>query len=124
MSQRTIGWKSGVVQTVGAVAATVCATDTIPDGSTVHLKCYLQGRETTTGDIASTVFTHRARRVAGVLTLVGVPTVLQSFAAGSDAAIAGATAAVVLVGNTLALQPTGVAATTIEWFGDMRVRIN
>jgi hypothetical protein len=121
---KPIDWKAGTVQTVGATVATVTQTDVIPDNSSVTLEVYLQGRETTTGDIASTMFLMRARRVAGVLTLVNVETVLETFATGSDAALVAATAVIDVSANTLRLRVTGVAATTIEWDGDMRVRIN
>lgn len=128
MSQRIIDWKSGVATTVNASVVTVTATDVIPDGTTVTLDIFLQGRETTSltnfGEIASTHFIVQATRIAGVLSLVGTPTVVVSFAQGSNAALAGASAAVDVSANTLRLRATGVVGFTLEWFGDMRPRIN
>jgi hypothetical protein len=116
--------KAGDAQTIGATTVTVCASDVIPDSSTVTLEVSLQGREATSGDIASTTFLMRARRVAGTLSLVGVETVLVSFALGSDAAINTATAVIDVSANTLRVRATGVAATVIDWAADMKVRIN
>lgn len=125
MSRRIIDWKTGVVSTVGAVLGVVCDSDVIPEGSTVTVDCFIQGRETTTGALASASFQHRAQfPVAGALTLVGVLFQLLTIALGSDIALAGAVPAIVLSGGRMRLQVTGVAATTIEWFGDMKIRVN
>lgn len=124
MSLRIIDWKSGVATTAGAATSTICDSDVIPTNATVTVSVYLQGRETTTGAMASTSFEARGARVAGSLALVGSAIALVTMAAGSDAALATAAASVVLNGNALRLQVVGVAATNVEWFGDMRVRVN
>lgn len=128
MSQRIIDWKTGVAQTVNAVSTVVCATGIIPDNSTVQMDVFLQGRETTSltnlGEIASTRFSVQARRVSGVLTLVNTPVIIVSFAQGSDAALAGATATVDINANTIRVSATGVVGFTIEWFASIRPFIN
>jgi hypothetical protein len=128
MSQRIIDWKTGVQTTVNAASVIVCASDVIPDNSVVELEITLSGRETTSltnfGEIASTTFLMQARRVSGVLTLVNVPVILKTFAQGSDAALAAATATVDVNANSLRLNATGVIGFTIEWFGSMRIWIN
>lgn len=124
MSRRVIDWKAGVATTVGAASAILCETDDLPDGAGATFEIHLQGRELATGDVATAVFQHRARRVAGVLSLVGNLTALLGFAAGSDAALAACAAALLVVGQRVRLQATGVVLTNVEWFGDMRIRIN
>lgn len=123
MSQKTIDWKTGVVSTVGATTSTVCDTDAIPTGANVTVDGFLQGRDAA-GLMASTYIHHRGSNVGGVLGLIGTLTSLVTFATGSDAVLATAVAAIVVTGTQLRLQVTGVATKTIEWFGDLRVRIN
>lgn len=124
MSKKIIDWKSGVVSTSGAALATVCDSDTIPDGATATVECHLQGRETTTGEVASCVIHHRAKRVSGTTSLIGTLTSLLTMATGSDAGLATSVPEVVISSNKLRLQVTGVALKNVEWFGDMRVRVN
>lgn len=125
MSLRTIDPKVGVVSTTdAATAATVCASDTIPDSTAVLIEVHLVGRNTSTGGIASTQFVVPAKRVSGTLTVVGSIASLLPFAAGSDAALASCAAAIDVSSNTLRLRVNGVVATTIEWLGSMRLYIN
>ena len=124
MNERTIDWKSGEVQTTGAVTVTVCSSDVIPDSTSVMVDCSLEGRSAVSGEMASSRFCFQAKRVAGVLTMTGAQVDIVTFASGSDAALAGCTATVDSNTNQLRLRVTGVAANTIDWFGDMRVRIN
>ena len=125
MSVRIIDWKSGVATTTDAATpATICESDNIPTGATATVDVYIQGRDAA-GNIASTSFQHRARNVGGTLTLVGSITNLVTMALGSDAALSTAAASITSVaGPKLRLQVNGVVATTIEWFGDVRVRVN
>lgn len=124
MSVRAIDWKTGVVSTTGATTVTVCQSDVIPDGSVVTVKYVLNGRETTTGDIASANGEMRFKRVAGILTAVGALVQLTTIALGSDAALLAAVVAVDASGTNIRLRATGVAALTVEWFGSLRIYIN
>ena len=122
MSLRIIDWKSGVVTTIDATTGVVCSSDPLANSSTVTFEVNVEARDIATGEIASTTFLHRARTAAGVTTLVGAPTVLVTFAQGSDAALAAALATLVPIANVVQLQVTGVAGRTLEWFGDVRIR--
>lgn len=127
MSARVIGWVSGVATTALATTATVCtSSEDIPDGATATLECWLQGRETTTGAVAFCHFVQTIKRVtgSGVLTIVGNIVSLVTMVAGSEAALAAAVPSIDASGFRPRMQVLGVALTNIEWFGDMRIRIN
>lgn len=126
MSQRQIGfgWPTGVVTTTdGTTSTPVCLSAALPNGSTFTIEAYLQGRDAA-GNIASTQLSHRGKVVSGTAALVGSLTGIVSFATGSDTILATSTALIDISAGAARLNVTGVAATTIEWFGELYIRVN
>jgi hypothetical protein len=126
MSARIFGgkWPAGVVFTTGATTADMPPTDVVPDGTTFLIEVNVQGKDTTSGELASCVFRHQGKRVSGAVQLVGSPSFVVSFVAGSDIALVSATAAILVASNALNIRVTGVATRTIEWWGDLHMRIH
>jgi len=125
MSHRAIDWTHDVATTVGVVTATACDSIPIPDGANATLEITLQGRETTTGEHAAWKAFHSLKKVGGKLELVGTLVELITMAHGSDVALASAAPSLVVVDDSLVrLVVAGVAGKTIEWFADIRVRLN
>jgi hypothetical protein len=110
--------------TSGATTVTVCASSVIPDNSIAQVEVLIRGRETTTGELASSKFILQAKRVSGILSLVGSQADLQPFTLGSDAALLSASATLDISANTLRVRATGVTGKDISWSADMRVKIN
>lgn len=119
-----IDWKTGSVNTTdSATQTTVCSSGVIPDGANVAVEVVLNGRAAD-GSVAAYSAWTSAKRVSGTLTIVGTLTPTLTFAQGSDTALNTCTATVDSSGNRIRLRVNGIDATTITWFGSMRLYIN
>lgn len=122
MSLRTIDWVSNVVTTTDATPTTL-ASVVVPTGCAASFVAEITGRNTATG--ATVVAARRvgAKNVGGVVSLVGtVLSVMDSV----DAALATVliTMDLDVSGTSVCVRATGLIATSIEWFVDIRVRLN
>lgn len=116
--------KNGVVTTTNAATqTTICSSDTIPDDSVGQFLATYIGRDTGTGDVASSSVSGSFKRVAGTLSVVASVN-LATFAAESDASLATCTATIDASSNTIRQRVNGVALTDIEWFGTLQLWIN
>lgn len=115
---------SGTANTTDGVTVTTVCTFTVPLNSNIMLSASLVGKETTTGDIATAKVDHRAKRAGGGASMVGSAVDQVTFAAGSDAALNASVITIDVSGNDVRLRVTGVAATTIDWFGTLIVHVN
>lgn len=133
--RKLIHWVSTgdtAVTTVGAVATNavtfdLSSTTESPDGIASDNCCINVDANFlaySTAGTANLMLTRQVqggfRRVAGTITLIDalIPTLIAD-----DAAIAGSLTAIDISGNLLRARVTGVAAITIDWFCDMRIRI-
>ncbi len=129
MSQRLrIMSADGVASTSDGTTATVIASydlSSTPLGSVngaVHVKARLVGRDSA-GNAVGGEFAATLQRVAGTLTNVGAA--LQTVGALlGTAALLVSVPSFVASGNVIQLKVTGVAATTIEWYGTMDIIVN
>lgn len=132
--RKVIHWVStgAVVTTVGAVAgipisfdfssAAVSPDELASDNCCIDVEAHILGYSTAgTANLAlNRIISASFRRVAGTLTELGADTVLAN---KSDAGLAAAVTNVALNANVVRVDVTGVAAITIDWFADMRIRI-
>lgn len=120
MSLRIIDWVSNVVVTTDATPTTI-ATFNVPAGCAASFVAEITGRNTATG--ATVVAARRvgAKNVGGVVSLVGtVLSVMDSV----DTALATVLITMDVSGTSVRVRATGLIATSIEWFVDIRVRLN
>lgn len=100
------------------------AVVTIPDGAVTRVSAWVLGRNTATGAVANAEGRQRGKRVSGTLSLVGSLIDLVTMILGSDAALNTSDYRITVSGTTLTLEVKGVAATTIEWQGELTCEIN
>ena len=123
MSLRIIDWRKGVVIGFGATGVTLVASGVIPTDCTVTVECNMVARRNagvSIGSMASSKLYHRGKNVAGVLSLVGVPTVIQTTAEIT------VTVSVDVSAGQIRFRAvaSGTAMNQTEYFSDMRIRIN
>ena len=118
---------SGTVQTTGTGWTTI-AQCTIAENASVMIKdIWVIGRDVAAGHTATYRAEHKAKRIAGTLTLVGSIVVLITFASGSDSFYTGLntpTARILVDGDILKLQVTLPAATDTDWYGGFSAILN
>lgn len=123
-TQRTTYKRNGAVTTTdAATVTTVVASGTIPDSSVGLVWCSLVGRDTGTGNVASTEAVVSIRRQSGTLTIL-TPVNLLTFVAGSDAGLSTCALTIDASSNTVRMRVQGVASTTIDWLGIMEILSN
>lgn len=120
MGKKTIDWVSGEVTTTDATS-TVLLSYPIPAGTACMFSAYVIGRNTATGDIITANREAAAKNVSGTSTLIGS---VQSLVTLNDTTMALATVTIDVSAGNARVIVTGLAATSIEWFGDMRPRVN
>ena len=111
-------------QTTDATTWVNLVTIPMPGNGTASLQWEVVGRDTTSGEIATSNGTHRAKRVAGTLSMVGNIVTITTFNTGSDSAIRTSAARIEASGDNIILQVRGVSGKTIDWYGKLQALIN
>lgn len=107
---------SASIQTTDGTTATVVVSWTVPTDTVAMLDLFLAGKSAA-GKPATSRLAQTVQNIAGVLTLIGSPIGIFTFAQGSDATLTTAAASVAVSGTSVQLKVTGVTATTINWDG-------
>lgn len=123
MSLKTKEHKRGTATTTDNSTYVDVASIEMASNGTVLLEMKLVGKDTSSGEIATNIAAHRAKRVAGVLSLVGSQVNLVTFTSGSDAgggnAMGSCLSRLLISGNNIKLQVRGAGTRTIEWHGEL-----
>lgn len=114
---------NGTVTTTDSATTTTVCTFTVPSGSVASILAILVGRDGA-GNGATAEAAARVRNVSGVLTSIGSTTSIISFATGSDAILATCSMTIDVSGTTVRLRVNGIAATTIDWLGEMKIYLS
>lgn len=132
MPRKIIHWVQGQAQTVGAIAVTVASFDLAdaaasPDsqasnGCGIRVEANVQGHDAGSNDTGGKTLARGFKRIAGTVTATdaAVLAVVTNTLPGN---LATATFDVDFSGSIIRLRATGVAGRTIDWFGDMVIRI-
>jgi hypothetical protein len=130
MAQRWMNWLSGVVQTTDATQTTLFSYDLSSASAsgtgaawndcTVQVMLMVTGKSGTNhlgGELLATF-----KRNSGTLAIVGAAAGIGTLQA--DAALATASVSIDASGNIIRVRVTGVAATTIDWSGNLQMWFN
>jgi hypothetical protein len=129
MGLKTIHSVSGEVSTSDATFTTI-ATYTVQDNCSIRItEIFAIGKTTnnTLGETAYAEATHRAKRVGGVLSLIGSIVFITTFNTGSDSAVRASSLQLLISGNNILLQVKGIGGGTprdIDWYGGFTVTLN
>lgn len=119
MAQRIIERVTGVITTTNATA-TLIASIPIPNGAAARAEARAVGRNTSTGSGATATLVGVISVVAGALSILGTVPGLNVV----PLAMTGVTVTLTNTGTTLEMRVQGLAATSIEWFGELEVMID
>lgn len=132
MPRKIIHWITGSVQTVGAVTATVASFDLAdaaanPDGLVsnncgIRVEGNIQGHDSVSNDTGGKTIARGFKRIAGTVTATDAAS-LAIVTNTLPGQLATATFDCDFSGTVLRLRVTGVVGRTINWFGDMVIRI-
>jgi hypothetical protein len=122
-----VKWSDGPVNTVNVVTSNIVTTPSLAtpgisgaiDNAGFDVEGTLVGIDGA-NNVISIKVARSFKRIAGVLTALGAATTVVYGPIG-DAALVATVGLLVAVGNTIVLQATGVAATTIAWNGFVKV---
>lgn len=126
MSLKTITPVTGVVSTTNDTWTTIASCN-ISQNCTVGIKdIFVVSRSTDApvGEMAFATAMHRAKRVGGVLSLVGSLLYIMTFNTGSDNSLKSCALQLTVTGNSLNLQVRGIGGDTprnIDWYGGFTV---
>lgn len=127
MGLKTIHSVSGEASTTDDSTWVTVATYSVASNCSIRISdIFLLGRTTngTVGQHAYFEGLHRAKRVAGVLTLQGSMVYLMTFNTGSDAALVSCAVQLTVSGGDILLQVKGVVSRNIDWYGGFKVTLN
>lgn len=132
MSRKIIHWVTGQAQTVGAVAVTVVSFDladanaspdnTVSNNCAVQIEASIVGKDAASNDVGHKQLARGFKRIAGVLSTTDA-TVITAVNGLLQGQLATAAFDLDVSGTIIRLRVTGVATRTIDWFGDIRIRI-
>jgi len=105
------GFAAGTGQTIGAVTANVITINLGAVATSYFFEANITGFEATTPAGCAYRIRGAVRTTGAAATIIGVPDEYVS----EDAALVTGDVDVVAVGNTIIVQPTGVAGLTINW---------
>lgn len=130
--RKIIHWVQGQAQTVGAVTVTVASFDlasaaTAPDNLVsdncgIRIEANIQGHDAGSNDTGGKTLARGFKRIAGTVSATDAAAiaVVTNTLPGN---LATATFDIDFSGTVIRLRATGVAARTIDWFGDIVIRI-
>jgi hypothetical protein len=129
MGLKTIHSVSGEVNTTNDTWTNIATYTVSTDCNIIITDIFSQGKTTngTVGEGANATAIHRAKRVGGVLALMGSIVFVLTFNTGSDTAVKACSMQVVVSGNDLVLQVKGIGGGTprnISWYGGFTVILN
>ena len=119
MGQRKIIPVSGENNTTSTAWVTLATLTVSSDCSILINDIFVVGTVAigaSSGSIGTATAVHRAKRVTGVLSLVGSLVYLVTFNSGSDSAVRTAQLRISVSGNDLLLQVSGISG-TVAWYG-------
>lgn len=114
----------GTGSTTDATTWVTIATFTLAtDASFSITEIWAVGKDAS-GNTATIIGSHRGKRVAGVISLIGSLIDLITMIQGSDVVLNTSAYRININGNDIQLQTKGVAATTIECLGGFKMMIH
>ena len=128
-----VRYSAGPTNTTSAAAVTIVLSPSLnaanPPWSTAVDNAGFMAIGTLVGkdaanNVVSIMVARSFKRIAGVLTALAAattPVIPNAAGAIGDAALTTSTGVLIVSGNSIALQATGVAATTISWNGELRL---
>jgi hypothetical protein len=127
MGLKTIQSVSGEVSTTDDSTWVTIATFSVASNCSIRITEIFALGKTSNGTVGQHAYAeavHRAKKVAGVLTVQGSIVFIMTFNTGSDPALNTCAMQIVASGGDLLLQVKGMPSRNIDWYGGFTVTLN